>query len=168
VILDEKILRCHDKMKFHVILDDRRRHSDAEDKAQMNCKNQFSINEDRYLLALIGKHGLESWVAVAREMPCPTPKQCRERWHNHLNPHINCGPWTAAEDRVLALRHRELGNRWPDIAKYLPGRTDTLVKNRWNTSVKCRLEEIEQCLEAPERIARPRMILFLVPGRRRR
>ncbi|RYY81178.1 hypothetical protein EON63_15980, partial [archaeon] len=22
-------------------------------------------------------------------------KQCRERWHNHLNPDINKAPWTA-------------------------------------------------------------------------
>jgi hypothetical protein len=116
---------------------------EAEDLS-LNPKKQFSIHEDRHLLALIGKHGLKSWAALAREMPNRTAKQCRERWHNHLNPQINRGPWSAAEDRILALQHRELGNRWADIAKYLPGRTDTLVKNRWNTSVRARLDDIER------------------------
>ena len=27
-----------------------------------------------------------------------TSKQCRERWHNHLNPDICKEPWTEAED----------------------------------------------------------------------
>jgi hypothetical protein len=90
----------------------------------------------------VAMHGLKSWSILAPQLPHRTPKQCRERWHNHLNPQINRGPWTAEEDRVLALRHRELGNRWAEIARHLPGRTDTLVKNRWNTSIKGRLRDV--------------------------
>jgi hypothetical protein len=105
-------------------------------------KKQFTVEEDRILIMFVAIHGLKSWSIVAHQLPNRTPKQCRERWHNHLNPHINRGPWTAEEDRVLALRHRELGNRWAEIAKHLPGRTDTLVKNRWNTSIKGRLRDV--------------------------
>jgi hypothetical protein len=80
-------------------------------------------------------------------------KQCRERWHNHVNPSINRRSWSADDDRILTMKHKELGNRWAAITRFLPGQTDTLVKNRWNTSVKDRALEIEalNCSEIPRK-----------------
>lgn len=60
-----------------------------------------------------------------------TPKQCRERWSNHLNPELKKTPWTSEEDERLIACQAELGNTWTRIAAHLPGRSENEVKNRW-------------------------------------
>lgn len=41
------------------------------------------------------------WSDIAACIPGRVGKQCRERYHNHLDPNINKGPWTPEEDAIL-------------------------------------------------------------------
>ena len=60
-----------------------------------------------------------------------TPKQCRERWQNHLNKEINKGEWTAEEDRIIFEFIREFGTKWAKIIPLLNNaRTEHMIKNR--------------------------------------
>ncbi|KAL4116834.1 hypothetical protein PRIC2_012286 [Phytophthora ramorum] len=66
-------------------------------------------------------------------IPGRTPKQCRERWKNHLDPAINKGPYTEEEDSVILTAQARLGNKWSQISQLLKGRTEDSVKIRWKS-----------------------------------
>jgi hypothetical protein len=125
----------------------------ARSDLKVGSKKQFSVTEDRIVVMFVAMRGAKNWALLASQMPNRTAKQCRERWHNHLNPMVNRGPWSLEEDRLLVQKQKELGNKWADIARHLPGRTDTLVKNRWNTSLKCRLDEFADIVPQGKRSA---------------
>ena len=81
--------------------------------------------------------GVGNWTAIANEISGGrNSKQCRERWHNHLDPDVKKGPWTPDEDAIIIARQKTLGNQWARIAEHLVGRTDMAVKNRWHTFVR--------------------------------
>ncbi|KAK6137515.1 hypothetical protein DH2020_028768 [Rehmannia glutinosa] len=98
----------------------------------------IALVEDDSIIELVGKCGSKKWSAIAKFLPGRIGKQCRERWHNHLDPSIKKDAWTEVEEAILAHYHQELGNKWAEIARFLPGRTDNAVKNHWNCSVKKR------------------------------
>ncbi|KAJ6722883.1 TRANSCRIPTION REPRESSOR MYB5 [Salix koriyanagi] len=108
-------------------------------------KGPWKKEEDDLIRELVETHGNKKWSQIAKHLPGRIGKQCRERWHNHLNPDINRTSWTKEEEAILIKAHGAYGNKWAEIAKLLQGRTENSIKNHWNCSVRKRIESYPAC-----------------------
>jgi hypothetical protein len=103
-------------------------------------KGCWTGEEDELVVNWVQDHGPTDWSQLATLLPHRIGKQCRDRWTNHLSPTVARGIWTSQEEELLITLHGKFGNKWSSIAEQIPGRTANDVKNRWNSSLKCRLE----------------------------
>jgi len=103
-------------------------------------KGSWTAEEDNILRDKRALYG-RKWAKIAAHLPGRQGKQCRERFVNHLDPDLKKGEWTDDEEAILIALHEHHGNRWANIAKQLPGRSDNDVKNHWYSTIQRKFQQ---------------------------
>ena len=120
------------------------KHSQQQD-ASVN--RAWTEEENEYLKTLTNLHHGKNWDAIALALSkagfTKSARQCRERWHNHLDPSIKEEPLTKEENTRLIELHKKFGNKWSVISSMMAGRTDNAIKNAFF----CKLRKFVRCLK---------------------
>lgn len=116
-------------------LKDANLNSDSSQNLNHNQRRKFSLEEDIKLSRAIALQGPRKWDQIALSLPGRTGRQCRDRFHNYLNPSLTNGPWTREEDKLLEQKVYELGQHWNKIVRFFRGRSANNIKNRWYTYI---------------------------------
>lgn len=99
-------------------------------------KGPWTPEEDKIIIEEVKKsESINSvrWSEIAQKLKGRIGKQCRERYLNYLDSSIKKSDWTEEEDKVLFELQRVIGNKWSEIAKVIPGRSENGLKNRFNS-----------------------------------
>ena len=94
-------------------------------------RKKFTDEEDEFLKSLVTKYGIKAWNKISELMPGRTPRQCRERYGNYLQPHLLNGEWTQEDEKKLIEKYNEIGPKWAKIAEFFETRSDVNVKNHF-------------------------------------
>ncbi|KAM3145946.1 hypothetical protein pb186bvf_001924 [Paramecium bursaria] len=100
------------------------------DPSQQQKRNPWTKEEDDLIKAWF-QPNQNNWAFVASKLTKRTGKQVRDRYNNYLRPGIINNDWTQEEDYLLLKYYSEMGPKWTAIANQIKGRTENMVKNRF-------------------------------------
>lgn len=98
-------------------------------------RKPWSPSEDEHVKELVKTHG-KNWQKISCIMKNRSGKQIRDRFSNCLDENIKKESWTAEEDNLLLHYYRIYGPKWAKISKFIKGRPENSVKNRFHSSLK--------------------------------
>lgn len=96
-------------------------------------------SEDNTILAMVARG--YKWRDIAEILQGRTSESLRDRYVNHLDPSLKKSKWTEEEDNILFTAQLQIGNKWTEIRKLLPGRSVNSIKNRYHNNKKSQMKK---------------------------
>lgn len=132
----------------------------------------WTPREDKLLIDAVAAHGeVDKWKTVALSVPGRTNKACRKvrrrtyaparrqlktvqkkRWLHSLSPSVKKSAWTTEEDELLLSLYAQDPNKWSQIARGIPGRTDDACSKRYREALDPKLKKGEWTDEEDTRL----------------
>ena len=97
---------------------------------------KFTSGEDVRLQELVGELGTDEWERIALQLPGRNSRQCKDRWLTYLTHATESHEWDPADDCRLLDLVCSIGKKWVKISKFFGGRTDAMVKNRYQVLLR--------------------------------
>jgi hypothetical protein len=70
----------------------------AKVKKKRRTVRKWTQAEDEQMRVLVDRFGTRKWSTIGGFLEGRNGKQCRERWHNQLDPSIKKSAWTEDEE----------------------------------------------------------------------
>ena len=96
----------------------------------IRSRKTFSKKDDEDLVAAVLSCETRDWKIISKMLGKWTPRQCKERWKNYVDPSLLKTNWTPEEDTILVQKYSQFGSEWKKIQEFLPGRAINAIKNR--------------------------------------
>lgn len=95
---------------------------------------KWSAVEDKLLLTSVNSYlatgACPDYRSISKRIPHRSPKQCRERYENSLQPDVKRGEWSLDETITLATLMTQHGQNWAAIKEQLTNRTYNAIKKK--------------------------------------
>jgi len=116
---------------------------DCMARYRMTCFNhgRWTPEEDQNLIKFHNLLG-NNWATISRLIKVRYWKQIRDRYTNHLDPDISKKTFSHEEDETVFKKYPILGTRWSLYTKYIPKRTADQIKNRFNSTIKRKIQSL--------------------------
>lgn len=80
------------------------------------------------------------WKKISQIMGKPE-HVLKTRFERRLNPRLKFTKFTPEEDAIIIRKYKIFGSSWNNISKYLPNRSSIMIKNRFYSNLKKRINE---------------------------
>lgn len=95
-----------------------------------NIRGTWTNVEDEILKVAVMKYGQNQWARISSLLVRKTPKQCKARWTEWLDPTIKKDNWTFQEDERLLHLSKLYPSQWASISDMI-GRTSQMCLDRY-------------------------------------